>query len=141
MRECASAAELQRALEAPEPGARRPRVGIVHRATSRCWLLAANDATEPSLAARAPELRALDVTLLHDVVLPGIAADRYRYTHDGAEALASLASGQAELVGLLPPPLVDDVLAISRAALTMPQKSTYFHPKVLSGLAFHSLDD
>jgi uncharacterized protein (DUF1015 family) len=73
------------------------------------------------------------------VVLPGIPADRFSYTHDDGEALAAVAAGDAELAVLLPPPRVADVLNISRAALTMPQKSTYFHPKVLTGLAFHEL--
>ena len=73
------------------------------------------------------------------MVLPGIPADRFVYTHDDAETLAGISTGAYELAALVPSPRVDDVLAISRAGLTMPQKSTYFHPKVLTGLAFHQL--
>jgi uncharacterized protein (DUF1015 family) len=133
---------LATAITAAPSAPGRPRVGVVRRGGSTCWLL---EATPGSGAARrldtlAEPLRTLDVSLLHHVVLPGIAADRFTYTHDAAEALAALASGAADLVALVPPPRVDDVLAISRASLTMPQKSTYFHPKVLTGLAFHRLD-
>jgi uncharacterized protein (DUF1015 family) len=114
------------------------RLGIVRRGIDRTWLVEATERTP--LGHLAPELRALEVSFLHEAVLPGIAADQFTYTHDAPEALDALRSGDAELAVLLPPPRVSDVLAISRAALTMPQKSTYFHPKVLTGLAFHSLE-
>ena len=113
------------------------RVGIVRRGADRAWLVEATERTP--LGTLAPELRALEVSFLHEVVLPGIPADQFTYTHDDREALDAVAKGDAELAVLLPPPRVTDVLSISRAALTMPQKSTYFHPKVLTGLAFNPL--
>lgn len=124
-----------------EPG--RPRVGVVHRGGTECWLLEAGPGSAASRALGALDgpLRALDVSLLHHVVLPGVPADRFTYTHDDGEALGGVAAdGAFDLAVLVPPPRVADVLAISRAGLTMPQKSTYFHPKVLTGLAFHELD-
>jgi len=122
-----------------QPG--RPRVGIVRRGTAECRLLEAGPGSGASRALAALEgpLGSLDVSLLHHVVLPGIPADRFVYTHDDAETLAGISTGAYELAALVPSPRVDDVLAISRAGLTMPQKSTYFHPKVLTGLAFHQL--
>jgi uncharacterized protein (DUF1015 family) len=114
------------------------RVGLVRRGEEKAWLVEATAATP--LGALAAELRALEVSFLHEAVLPGIPADRFTYTHDDREALDAVRTGDADLAVLLPPPRVSDVLAISRAALTMPQKSTYFHPKVLTGLAFHGLD-
>ncbi len=133
---------LARALGSAPSAPGRPRVGLVRHGDPACWLL---EATPGSAAARRLEelpapLRTLDVSLLHHVVLPGVAADRFTYTHDDATALGAVASGAASLAALVPPPRVTDVLAISRAGLTMPQKSTYFHPKVLTGLAFHPLD-
>ncbi|HEY8514487.1 MAG TPA: DUF1015 domain-containing protein [Candidatus Binatia bacterium] len=116
----------------------RRRVGLLRRGTSRGWLVEATERTP--LDKLAPELRALDVSFLHEAVLPGIPADRFTYTHDDREALDAIAGGTTDLAVLLPPPRVADVLAISRAGLTMPQKSTYFHPKVVTGLAFHELD-
>jgi uncharacterized protein (DUF1015 family) len=119
----------------------RPRVGIARRGGGSFVLeVTPGSGAERKLASLPEALRSLDVSLLHHVVLPGIAADRFTYTHDDGEALRALESGAAELVCIVPPPRVGDVLAISRAGLTMPQKSTYFHPKVLTGLAFHRLD-
>ena len=132
------AAELAAGPSSPD----RPRVGIARSGVPGALLLEAGpgSAASRALAALDGPLRSLDVSLLHHVVLPGIPADRFVYTHDDAEALAAIASGEHELVALVPPPRVTDVLAISRAGLTMPQKSTYFHPKVLTGLAFHEID-
>ena len=133
-------AALTRALEAPSaPG--RPRVGIVRRGSNTCWLLEAapGSGAARSLESLAPPLRSLDVSLLHHVVLGGFPGYRLSYTHDEREALGAIADGGAELAALVPPPRVEDVLEISRAGLTMPQKSTYFFPKVLTGLAFNKL--
>lgn len=118
-----------------------PSLGVLAHGSHRCWLLSTDHGAERILERLAPELRALEVSLLHEVVLPEIANDRFRYTHDEGEAISEVATGKAPLGILLPPPRVADVLAISRARLTMPQKSTYFYPKVLSGLAFHALEE
>lgn len=118
-----------------------PALGVIAHGSRQAWLLTAAAGARQILTRLAPELRALEVSLLHEVALPEIPNDRFRYTHDEGEARREVASGTAGLGILLPPPRVGDVLAISRAHLTMPQKSTYFHPKVLTGLAFHVLED
>lgn len=135
----ADPAGLARAVASPGGGC--PRVGVVGR-TGPPWLLEAYPDSDAArrLATLPVPLGSLDVSLLHQVVLPGVLADRFAYTHDAGEALHAVASGAAALAALVPPPRVEDVLAISRAGLTMPQKSTYFHPKVPTGLAFHPLD-
>lgn len=117
-----------------------PSLGVLAHGSPRCWLVSPAAGAERELARLAPELRSLEVSLLHEVVLPEVPNDRFDYTHDEREAIAAVASGAARLGFLLPPPRVGDVLEISRAHLTMPQKSTYFHPKVLTGLAFHPLE-
>jgi uncharacterized protein (DUF1015 family) len=97
----------------------------------------------------APAVRCLDVTLLDAVVLRGLAgidpavAERSGhlvYMHDDAEALASLDDGAA-VAFLLAPPRLEDVEAVCLSGETMPQKSTYFFPKLLTGLVFNPLDD
>jgi hypothetical protein len=55
------------------------------------------------------------------------------YTPDADEALAA---GQAVLVR---PPAVEQVFALAERGEVMPQKSTYFFPKLVSGLLFHPL--
>ncbi len=62
------------------------------------------------------------------------------YTPRVEEAVAAVDSGAAEAAFLLRPPTIGQVATVARSGGTMPQKSTYFYPKVLSGLLFHPLD-
>jgi uncharacterized protein (DUF1015 family) len=63
-----------------------------------------------------------------------------RYTPDAAEARAAVDAGEAEAAFLLRPPTVEQVAAVARAGKVMPQKSTFFYPKLTSGLLFMPLD-
>ena len=67
------------------------------------------------------------------------AAD-VRYTPSADEARAAVDSGEAEAAFLLRPPTVEQVAAVAEAGKTMPQKSTFFYPKLTSGLLFLPLD-
>jgi uncharacterized protein (DUF1015 family) len=58
------------------------------------------------------------------------------YTPQADEAIAAVDSGSAEAAFLLRPPTVDQVQDVARRGETMPQKSTYFYPKLPSGLLF-----
>jgi uncharacterized protein (DUF1015 family) len=77
----------------------------------------------------------LDTELVDRHGLSGIA-----YTPRREEAVAAVDSGAADVAYLLREPRVDDVFAVARRGERMPQKSTYFFPKPLSGLLFHPLD-
>jgi uncharacterized protein (DUF1015 family) len=61
------------------------------------------------------------------------------YTPDRDEALGRLAGGE-DCAFLLRPLRVEQVFARARAGRTMPQKATYFFPKLLSGLLIHPVD-
>lgn len=61
------------------------------------------------------------------------------YTPHAGEAVALVDAGAAEGAFLLRPPTIEQVQAVAEAGETMPQKSTYFFPKLLSGLLFHPL--
>jgi uncharacterized protein (DUF1015 family) len=63
-----------------------------------------------------------------------------RYTPSEEEARAAVDSGEAEAAFLLRPPTVEQVAAVAEAGKTMPQKSTFFYPKLTSGLLFLPLD-
>jgi uncharacterized protein (DUF1015 family) len=76
---------------------------------------------------------------LDTVVLEQLGIDRPRYTPRADEAVALVDSGEAEAAFLLRPPTIEQVRAVAEAGRTMPQKSTYFYPKLLSGLLFHEL--
>jgi uncharacterized protein (DUF1015 family) len=72
-------------------------------------------------------------------VVDRLAADGVRYTPRAEEAVALVDSGEAQAACLLRAPTIEQVTAIARAGETMPQKSTYFYPKLLSGLLFHEV--
>jgi uncharacterized protein (DUF1015 family) len=61
------------------------------------------------------------------------------YTHDEREALA-LARKSGKAAVLVPAVSVKEMNAIVRAGRLMPQKSTYFYPKIITGLVFRSLE-
>jgi uncharacterized protein (DUF1015 family) len=76
-----------------------------------------------------------------DAELVARYADDVRYTPSADEARAAVDAGEAEAAFLLRPPTVEQVVAVASAGRTMPQKSTYFYPKLTSGLLFLPLDD
>jgi uncharacterized protein (DUF1015 family) len=63
--------------------------------------------------------------------------DGIRYTPRLDEAVQAVDRGEADAAFAVRDPRVDDVFATARRGLRMPPKSTYFHPKPLSGLVFH----
>jgi len=89
-------------------------------------------------------LRSLDVTLLHRVVLDqclGVKGlDGIAYTRDPNEAIQAVAQSAAASF-LMNPPSVDQMRQIALGGEKMPQKSTYYYPKLLSGLVLWSLND
>ncbi|MCX5736335.1 MAG: DUF1015 domain-containing protein, partial [candidate division NC10 bacterium] len=97
---------------------------------------------------RAPEYARLDVAVLHRLVIEGIleipaaeqSDDAIQYTRDEAEAIRAVRSGEAPLALFLNSPRVEPVQAVAMAGERMPQKSTFFFPKVLSGLVISPLD-
>jgi uncharacterized protein (DUF1015 family) len=75
-----------------------------------------------------------------DVELVGrLGQDGISYTPDWEEAVAAVDSGAAELSVLMRPSRIDQVFAVAREGRVMPQKSTYFYPKLLSGLVLYPL--
>jgi hypothetical protein len=75
-----------------------------------------------------------------DTELVARYAPDVRYTASAEEARAAVDSGEAEAAFLLRPPTVEQVAAVAEAGKTMPQKSTFFYPKLTSGLLFLPLD-
>jgi uncharacterized protein (DUF1015 family) len=74
----------------------------------------------------------LDVQLVDAFGHEGIA-----YTPDWRDAVDRVDRGEAATAVLLRPTRIEDVFAVARRGEVMPQKSTYFFPKLLSGLLFH----
>ncbi|MCC6224301.1 MAG: DUF1015 domain-containing protein [Thermoleophilia bacterium] len=70
-----------------------------------------------------------------------LALERVAFTPFVAEAEAAVASGRVGAALLVRAPTVADVQEIARSGRTMPQKSTYFYPKLASGLLFSPFDE
>ena len=103
----------------------------------------------PILAPLSPKQRQLEVAELHTVLLDhllGLTPDRIRatgnisYLRDAAEAIALVQTGAANLAFLIKPVTLDQLRDVSLSGDVMPQKSTDFYPKLLSGLAIYALD-
>jgi uncharacterized protein (DUF1015 family) len=77
----------------------------------------------------------LDVRLVDRLGHEGIS-----YTPDWQEAVRAVDSGEAAVAVLMRPTRIEDVFAVAERGETMPQKSTYFYPKLVSGLLFLPLD-
>ena len=77
----------------------------------------------------------LDVDIVEHAAPQGVT-----YTPQRDEAVATVDRGEAEAAFLLRPTRIEDVWDVARRGETMPQKSTYFYPKLTSGLLFHPLD-
>ena len=148
-----SAAGLQALLgHLDEPADRTSdavQIGVAVAGAKTLWYCRANTSVLPYAAAVPAELRALDVTALHQVVLAGIlglpigdrgGAPGLTYTQDAARALGLVERGEGAVAFFLPPTSVADLRAVGLAGLTMPEKSTYFFPKLLTGLVFYSVD-
>jgi uncharacterized protein (DUF1015 family) len=77
----------------------------------------------------------LDVDIVERIAPQGVT-----YTSQREDAVATVDRGDAEAAFLLRPTRIEDVWEVARRGDTMPQKSTYFFPKLTSGLLFHPLD-
>jgi uncharacterized protein (DUF1015 family) len=66
--------------------------------------------------------------------------DRIAYTPDWQEAVRAVDAGEAAVAVLMRPTRIEDVFDVAKRGETMPPKSTYFYPKLLSGLLFHPLE-
>jgi uncharacterized protein (DUF1015 family) len=65
------------------------------------------------------------------------AAEQIGYTKSVEEAFERVVSGEADAAFVLEPTPVADVVAVAEAGDVMPQKSTYFYPKPVSGLVIN----
>jgi uncharacterized protein (DUF1015 family) len=87
------------------------------------------------------EIKRLDVSILHHVIIAGIAGltqPSIDYSHDAHRALEQ-GRREKSAVFLVNPTSVQEVKEASLIGGRMPQKSTYFYPKLASGLALYRM--
>jgi uncharacterized protein (DUF1015 family) len=112
-------------------------------------LRARPEAMAKALADLPERQRPLDLTQLHSVVLErllGLDAEKVReqtnlrYVRDAQEAVEQVRKGEADVAFLTNPVTMEQLKEVAFAGEVMPQKSTDFFPKLLSGLAIYALE-
>jgi len=109
---------------------------------------------DADLAGALPEfaetLRRLDVVVLHGIVLEKVMSinrqavreqKHLRYVREMDQALEEVNNKQAQVAFLMNPTPIQDVCNNAYAGLALPQKSTDFYPKLLSGLTVYWMDN
>ena len=93
-------------------------------------------------------LKKLDLTVLHDLIITKelgytkeeqMAQDGIKYIKQEFEAFDMIDLGKAEASFIMAYPKMKDIIDISSQGYRMPQKSTYFYPKLLSGVVINPL--
>jgi len=126
----------------------RRGIGVIFgkRKTAQVWWQKAADRNR-LLSHLHPALSELDVMLLEESVFKGVfkinpqaleAGETIKFTIDAPSDINTL--GENDLLFLLRPTSVNQVLDVADTGLIMPQKSTYFTPKILTGLIINSVD-
>jgi len=128
----------------------RAGTALVAVAAGRCLLLhSPKPATSKFLAGVSSRQQSLDVVQLHKCLLEGVLRlseesirnqQNLSYLRDAGEAIAQVRDGHANLAFLMNPCPVQKVRDVAFAGEVMPQKSTDFYPKLLSGLTAYALD-
>jgi len=129
----------------------RGTIAVALRGSSKLWLLRLRDyqALDAALAQTPAVVRELDVSILHAMIFQRIfsvtpeaikAGGNLEYTIDAGGALDAISSGRADGAFIMNPPSIEDVQRVSDSGATMPEKSTYFYPKLITGLFMNPLD-
>ena len=142
------------ALEELEPaGSDGPlRIGFLDAQDSHAAMLTLKDpdTVEKALPDKPQAYRELDTAVLEALVLKGALGmteddiSHFRglqYARSTSEARDTVMSGGADAAFFMGATPVSRVRAVAAAGETMPPKSTYFYPKVLTGMVFNPLDD
>lgn len=112
-------------------------------------LLAGREAADRlTVEGRSEAYARLDVTVLHTLLLEQVLGidkenmarqQNLRYTRSAAEAVDSVRKGASTAAFLLNPTRIEEIRAVAEAGDKMPQKSTYFYPKLKTGLVMNRL--
>ena len=143
-------AEVEREEIAPPPGAGPLQLGYIDSHFERPFRLTLKDQAiaDAALRDRSPAYRHLDTGVLEALVLKGALGmsdediahfNGLFYARDTAEALSMVAPGEYDAAFVMRPTPVEAVRDVAAAGENMPPKSTYFFPKLLTGLLFNPL--
>lgn len=126
-------------------------LGMLLGETTQYFLLSLKNGRflDEAAPALSPTLKDLDVNLLHILVFQKLlqigpqelaAGKNVLYCQEPQEAVQAVQSGKGQIAFFLNPTKVYQVRDVSLAGETMPSKSTFFYPKLLSGLVINPLE-
>jgi uncharacterized protein (DUF1015 family) len=143
-------AEVQERELAPPPGEGPLQLGYIDSHSQRPMRLTLRDqaVADAALAGHSDAYRRLDTGVLEALLLKGALGlsdedishlHNFRYARDAREALELVRGGEYDAAFLMRPTPVAQVRDVADAGENMPPKSTYFFPKLLTGLLFNPL--
>ncbi len=140
--------ELKSMLE--EKGRSTSAIGFHCHGNNNCYLFSLKEGVRDAMGEDLhPSLKELDVLVLSRFIFQkslGFSKEEldneeiFHYQSDMVEALSLVDSGNYQMAFLLNPTKMEHVKEVTGNALIMPRKSTYFYPKVLTGLVFNKID-
>lgn len=139
---------IQQLLSTGDSGQPANRFALLGLEPGRLVLLTPRDLAMAGVPP-VPELAAVDAWLAQSLILErclGITAGQLErqtfltYTRDVGRAASAVAGGEEQLALFLAATPVTQLLSIARAGAVMPQKSTYFYPKPVTGLVLRILE-
>jgi hypothetical protein len=117
----------------------------------KAWLLKLRPGVRQKQLARQmhPALAQLDVAVLNYLIFEKVLAldaqtlddqETFKYSSRIDEVVAAVTHRDARMAFILNPTRIEQVQEVASAGLTMPRKSTYFYPKVMSGLIMNLIN-
>ena len=145
----------QESASAARPPWTRPIAGAARLCPVRRRRLDSADPEGPGgngqlLPDKSQAYRLLDVSILHSLVLERLlgidkeimaSQKNLTYTRSAQEAEDSVRQGESQCCFLLNPTRVEEIGQVAQNGEKMPQKSTYFYPKLITGLVMNSLEE
>ncbi|MBV9535696.1 MAG: DUF1015 domain-containing protein [Solirubrobacterales bacterium] len=128
------------------------RMGYIDAYSREPFMLILKDQSiaDAALPGHSSPYRRLDTAVLESLILKGALGmsdeqidhlEGLAYARNVAEALARIERGDCDAAFLMAPTPIEQVRSVAAAGETMPPKSTYFFPKVPTGLVFNSLTE
>jgi uncharacterized protein (DUF1015 family) len=131
-------------------GNQNTAIGFLCRNADRCYLLSLKSDAPASIdSGLHPSLKKLDVIILSALVLQkGLGFNEmdldneeiFHFQSSIKTVIEQVQSGAYQMAFFLNPTKIEQMKEITYNALVMPRKSTFFYPKILTGLVFHKID-
>ncbi len=144
--------ELERLDQLPPPASDQVQIGYLDSHSKRPFRLTLKNTTiaDAALPDRTEPYRRLDTAVLEALILKGALEmtdeqidhlDGLGYARDDAQAIDLVSTGEYDAAFFMAPTPVRRVQEVAASGESMPPKSTYFFPKVPTGLVFNQLSD